>query len=268
MRLGVIYKVSIGKNFIIGSTIHPYKRELDYKSQIKRGFWKNDYVQNTFNKDTTQEITWEILQNNIPENILHFVEDIWIGSKNGRIECRESGMNMRDGSRPNHSQETKDKISKARKGIKLTEEHRQNSAKARIGRVTTQETKNKIGLSNSRKVFQYDLQGNFIKEWIGATFAAKEIGGFNELIIKCCKGYRKKHKSFQWFYDYQGEKIGGYRVKSNGKKVIQKDFNGLFIKEWDSITQIQKELNYSISNISQVLNGKRNSAYKFKWEFV
>ena len=51
----------------------------------------------------------------------------------------------------------------------------------------------------SKKVFQYDLEGNFIREWESVHEAGRN--GFNQAhIIDCCKGKYKQHKGFIWTY--------------------------------------------------------------------
>lgn len=50
----------------------------------------------------------------------------------------------------------------------------------------------------SKKVYQYDLNGKFVKEWDCAEYAATELG-FNKLsILRCCRGVRRTHKNFIW----------------------------------------------------------------------
>jgi group I intron endonuclease len=50
-----------------------------------------------------------------------------------------------------------------------------------------------------RKILQYDLKGNFIKEWNSAVEASKtlELSSFN--ITRCLK-LNNKYKNFKWFY--------------------------------------------------------------------
>lgn len=51
---------------------------------------------------------------------------------------------------------------------------------------------------NLPKIYQYDLQGNFIKEWDNAPLAA-EVLGFNSAgITRCLRGDRFKYKNFIW----------------------------------------------------------------------
>lgn len=52
----------------------------------------------------------------------------------------------------------------------------------------------------SKPIVQYDLEGNFIKEWASAMQAERE-GGFNSgNICKVCRGKLKKYKDFIWKY--------------------------------------------------------------------
>ena len=53
-----------------------------------------------------------------------------------------------------------------------------------------------------RKVNQYDLQGNFIKQWNSITDFLKEndLNLKNSNITTCCKGKRKNAYGFIWKY--------------------------------------------------------------------
>lgn len=53
---------------------------------------------------------------------------------------------------------------------------------------------------NKKKVKQYDLQNNFIKEWESATAAAKALGINNSKICAVCRGQRKTTGGFKWKY--------------------------------------------------------------------
>lgn len=54
--------------------------------------------------------------------------------------------------------------------------------------------------------------------------------------------------------------------KINSNKIQQFTLNNEFIKEWNSITEICKELKYSISQISNNCLGKNKNAYGFIWK--
>jgi group I intron endonuclease len=51
-----------------------------------------------------------------------------------------------------------------------------------------------------KPVFQYDLEGNFIKEWNGFIDIKKELNYDSSLIRKCCKGLPKTAYGFAWKY--------------------------------------------------------------------
>lgn len=54
------------------------------------------------------------------------------------------------------------------------------------------------GLCNKRyiPILQYDLNGNFIKEWVSGTHASKELNIDNKYISACCVGILKKTHNF------------------------------------------------------------------------
>lgn len=236
MRTGVVYKVSIGKDFIIGSSISPDKREDKYLYDLKKNRHNNSYVQRAFNKYGEKDFTFEVMQENIPEEILECVEDIWMGAQCAMAVDDRGGMNMKSANRPKFSKEICDKISE----------------------------------SNGLKVYQYDLEGNFVKEWKSRIKAAIHVKGSNELICKCCNFTRGQHKGFMWFDEFKGNKIKPYRKKPNPfrKGINQKSLTGEIVKKWDSLTNINSVTGFAISNISKVLNGKRPLANGFKWEFA
>lgn len=50
----------------------------------------------------------------------------------------------------------------------------------------------------SKKINQYDLEGNLIKTWDTAVQAAKTLGICDVPIRKCCHGKEKTYKGFIW----------------------------------------------------------------------
>ena len=53
---------------------------------------------------------------------------------------------------------------------------------------------------NKKAIFQYDLNGNFIKEWDCSATVEKELGLFATSIIKVCKNKGKTCGNFIWRY--------------------------------------------------------------------
>ncbi len=62
--------------------------------------------------------------------------------------------------------------------------------------------------SIGKKVYQYDLDGNFVEEYDTLTDAAKLNKADVSKIASCCKYKRKKHRNYQW--SYLKENIGKY----------------------------------------------------------
>lgn len=52
------------------------------------------------------------------------------------------------------------------------------------------------------------------------------------------------------------------------KPTIQFTPKGEFVKKWDCIRDIERDLEFSNKNISSCCNGKRKTAYGYKWGYV
>lgn len=122
------------------------------------------------------------------------------------------------------SEETKLKISKSKKGKTynkrkppLSEETKSKISKQmkgkNIGKIRSEETKNKIRnslkgyihkietvLKKSKPITQYDLYGNFIKNWGGMGLASKNLNIDRGSISACCKNKVKTAGGFKWKY--------------------------------------------------------------------
>ena len=55
---------------------------------------------------------------------------------------------------------------------------------------------NRIDLS--KPVLQFDLQGNFIKEWISSAEVKRQLGFDPSHIRDCCKGILKTSRGYKW----------------------------------------------------------------------
>lgn len=53
-------------------------------------------------------------------------------------------------------------------------------------------------------------------------------------------------------------------IEKQKTPILQYDLQGNFIREWESIAKIRKELNYSID---RCLSGERKHCYKFVWKY-
>jgi hypothetical protein len=104
------------------------------------------------------------------------------------------------------SQETIDKKKKALTGKPKPDGFGDMMREVRLGVKKPQGTGDKISKSlkgrkntwNSKTVLQYDLEGNFIKEWDNAAEAGLMTGTNSSTISKVCRGIFKKTNGFIW----------------------------------------------------------------------
>jgi hypothetical protein len=99
------------------------------------------------------------------------------------------------------------------------------------------------------------------------TFEIGEILKFSRsTIIK----YLKQGNKLNWCnYDPKEEqkKIGRLHGGKNAKRVVQLTLNNQYIKTWNSLMEIEKELGIKFGNVSAVCRGDAKSASNFKWMF-
>lgn len=97
-----------------------------------------------------------------------------------------------------HSDEAKNKISIANKGRKFSE--KVNKSKGRKG--ITPPLKGLFGKDNpiSKKICQYDINGNLIKVWDCGLDIKRELGFNNTNISSCCNGRLTTSSGYIWQY--------------------------------------------------------------------
>ena len=115
----------------------------------------------------------------------------------------------------------------------------------------------------SQRVYQYDLQGNFIKEWLSTNQILRDLGYDNSVIRKCLKGKTKSPNisyGYQWFLEYKGTKIN---KSDSGKITLHKKVklskNGEILL-FNSREECAKYFNVKSSQITNAINKK----WKFK----
>lgn len=145
---------------------------------------------------------------------------------------------------------------------------------------------------NRKIVLKYNLLGEFICEYDSVKSASKDTGISSSSIENCSLGKSKRGGDFIWKYkinDIINENIEPYKIKKTGrkngcipwnkgmkfdikynkkyKKIKQFSINGVFIKEWDCASLINKTLNISTDSISNCCNNKSKTAGGFIWKY-
>jgi len=178
---GFIYKIESPTGRIyVGKTLHLKRRITRYKglecvkqikiyNSIKSHGWESHKL----------SIIEECDEININEREIY-----WINELKSFSNENPKGMNLTKGGEGNsghrHSKESKHKQSIKKKGL--------NNKKL------------------WKKVYQYSLQGDFIKEYESVTSAAKSIGSRTSTISAVCSLKKLTEKGFQWKY-FKKEKI-------------------------------------------------------------
>ena len=116
------------------------------------------------------------------------------------------------------SKETKLKMSKSRKGLLA------GNKNPMYGRHETNPAYGKFGKEHpaSKKVYQYDLLGNFIKEWDCLSEVQRHLNILVTHITACCNGRQKTAGGYIWKRQFN-EKIKLDREKLNLDREKHKD---------------------------------------------
>lgn len=169
-------KLYIGKACFVKKRINAHKWLLRHKKHV------NVHLQHAWNKYGSSSFVFEILEYCEVEN-LPIREDYWIRFYNSTDA--EHGYNLMIPGRQNynHSDETKEKMRIRKLGKKMSEEHLKNNT-----------------LSKYKPVLQFTKNGEFVKEWLGASYIRDELGYNQGNITAVCNKKRKAAHGYIWKY--------------------------------------------------------------------
>lgn len=146
-------------------------------------------------------------------------------------------------------------------GYKHTNEAKDKMSKARLG---------KIGGPRAKQVLQYSLDGFFVKEFISANNADNEMKLPSGKVSSVCAGKRKSAGGFMWRFKTDNYPLQITPYKNNNEKpVIQFNADGSIIKEWNNAAEASKQLGISASGITGCCKGynKYKSAGGYHWKY-
>lgn len=126
----------------------------------------------------------------------------------------------------------------------------------------------KLKESNYREVYQYSLNGDFIRKFSSQQEASMSFNKKKSTISNCVNGVQDTALGYIWKREYLGDKISPLnKINSRAIPILQMDMDGNVIKKWDSMCAIEKQLNISASKICLCCQGKRKTTkgYKFKY---
>jgi group I intron endonuclease len=262
MEKGYIYKIIsptnriyIGKTFNLEKRVRSYKglwckkQRVLYKSLVKYGWDKHSF-----------EILFEDF---CSEEYLSELETKYIIEYNSfRRYNYKFGMNLTLGGEGScglkHTDKTKKMISETKKKAKRTEKEILASEKRRGTKVYKSEEWIKNNAESIKKpILQYDLDGNFIKEWKSAKDIELELG-FSRKNISCNVRYKSNSAfNFIWIFKNADLKIDDILIRrkrerkkpTNSIKVLDIECNIVY----DSIMDVVKNTNMTYAKVYRVI---------------
>lgn len=218
---------------------------------------------------------------NLSENEAYEIEGKLIFLLGKKINKKGPLLNYADGGKgPTgyiHSDAHKEKMRIISSGKKHTEETKNKLSADRIGeknpmfgKKVNDETRTKrkdsmIG-KNSKAILQYDLDGNFIREWISGNEIQRTMNILQTSISRVCIEKNKSAGGFFWMFkgDEIVNKINIKKIKN--KYILQYDINGILIKEWNSMNNIFSELGFNKKRIYSSIHSM-SITYGYKWKY-
>lgn len=207
-------------------------------------------------KESIEKYSWEQHKFEIIEyckiEYLKEREKYWIK----HLNSFENGLNgNKGGGGPiKHSEDTRLKISKNKKGKKQSY-------------ITISKRSQSMKNKGNVPIYQFNLDGKLINKFDSLTNACilndisiKYIGD----IASSCRGKQKTARGYLWSYIETPPSSSYKNIRQN---ILQYDLDGNFIKEYTSASQAGREIKQNGNSISDCLNGKQKTAFGFKWKY-
>ncbi len=106
---------------------------------------------------------------------------------------------------------------------------------------------------HSKAVYQYSLQGEYIREFKSLTEASKSVNG-NGNLIGIASNYRRTAYNYLWsFNKYDYLDIKEYHINSPKIPVYLYDADKNFIKSYNSISECSEDLNTYLTKVQRAL---------------
>lgn len=171
--------------------------------------------------------------------------------------------------RSNPSDETRKRMSKSAKE-RCSDEWRKSTSQIQSGikrpqcsNPCSEDAKQKIRKKTSKSVYQKTLNGEIIRKFSSQSEAERITGVQQAAIWRCCNKKVKSAGGFLWDY------VDSYNKphKNRMQKVVQLNFDGKYICEWNCATDAESILGITSGKVTLCCKGKRKSTGGFKWMY-
>ena len=178
------------------------KQKPEHRWNSGRGYKENSHFYSAIEKYGWDQFEHIIIYDHLSEEEAKDAErrliEMW------ETQNPAFGYNMTsggDGTPDFHpTEETRAKLSNARKRENLSEETLKRRSEGLRGRKFSEEHKRKIGDGNSKPIVMFSKDGSRIKTFRSAHDAEAETGISHSHISQCCHGQRKSTGGFLWSF--------------------------------------------------------------------
>lgn len=118
---------------------------------------------------------------------------------------------------------------------------------------------------HQKKVYQYDLKGNFLKEFDSITEASESVNAQVCQISACCQGRVQSSNGFQWSFE---KKEMGLYENQVVKQVYQYTIEGELVGVYVSATEAQRQTGFYRKTISKCCKGERKTYKGYIWSYI
>lgn len=284
-----IYKITniINNKFYYGSTNNFKERRADHFSELRNNKHKNSHLQNSFNKHKEKNFIFEVIEN-LSVEFLQTIEQVYLDKYwDDGVRCYNiSKFADCPGRGENHfmfgkrgaehhlfnkpvSEETRKKMSAS------WERNRETNIKRLSGKNSPRFGKTGVLHVQSKKVNCYDVDGTLIKSY-GSTLEAFRETGINpkniQSVANGLSNTRLLAGGFVW--RYEGDNFELYPINKIGKTfskkkraVVQYDLSGVQIKEYESLSQAERETNIKTQHICSCCKNQQKTASGYIWKY-
>lgn len=178
------------------------KQKVEHRWESGSGYKENPHFYSAIQKYGWDGFEHLVLHKSLTKKEANAVERFLISL--WHTQDRKYGYNMTSGGEgtPNYhpSEETRAKLSEARRKENLSKETLEKRSLGLKGRKFTAEHKQKIGEANSKPINMYDLSGTFIRSFTSAYEAESILRINHSHISQCCHGHRQTTGGYKWSF--------------------------------------------------------------------
>lgn len=278
--MSCIYMVknNINNKIYIGKTVNDYQTR--WEQHIHASFYQfntKDYnflLHKAIRKYGKANFIVELIEDNLSENDSISREQYWINFYKSSILFEDGkGYNMTYGGEGSVTIDREKVFELWNNGLGSIEiskqlKHDKTAIKTILLLYPGYDKEIDFVRNNGVRVYQYNSNGELIKEYPSITYAARIFNVDPSIINKCCNKEKQSCRGFFW--SYVNDEIFIPKVLKTWQqyKVIQKNLDGMIINIFESMSAAGKSVNKKQTKyIKECCDGKRTQMYNYIWEY-